>query len=1411
MNNYCDSVEVRYVEPSLYDTVLKIPEDEGEKIGNALWQEIKKNFPDEEKYEILAPGIGTGRFVIPFLLNMSDTDRQKIQVYAIENDPDMSSYLSNRLQELKLKEFVTLHEVDFERYIRDHEQKQFHACFAFFIFHHLKAPLEGIKQMVSFLKPNGLFFFSEEQGDKVLWDTSFQHVNYKELQEIVNENNKDRLSFVTSAFSFSRELARQGLLRYPLISAGENTATIDYLEGIGLSNLWDNNNKKEFPFCQELKEKDWSEIIEKGMFSFLPGDIATKYAEKIYNKEKLLPTEFTIKNRLRIYAFQVKKPSQPANGTLQVTEESILSQIKQTNALRVVPRIIQDDIYKDDDLFKNELSNRLQVMVNHDFFEKSVFVYVASWALHKGTDGDWRQKVPEWISKNNDSNGSEPPWNFIASIFLYLLLSKVDRKLSNFKITDFIFHDIPDKSILTVNYCDNCSEWDVNFDRFGKVEKITIPCSKKLVSQLRACIKTDDITNIVQYLKDKFSGDDIKKTRKGSTIFLNKVLESLNNNSPFNTESILSKMKEISNDKAFQTAINSGETFFKDISKFTGRQSWGFSNNKLKKLFVSLLYAGLVGSFDGKTGWSHLYYILGATHSSKAFPNDIEHSSFCWTMMCDNKLSEIEERNLRQIAESIGQIDSIWSQTEKVTLDFVEHSRRIAIISILVDSFAHNIAAHSLSAMVWFLKQQRQKQIDSDLPYDICKKKFSDLKKGIENSAEKEHLLDLIKEIDNNFVKIAPMEGSVQYAQYLCNKAAFWSGVTRDFECGGEIRSWYDVLKDFAENSIYLGTIAHAEGIHKVRIKVGCGEEKGSKQKTEEFAVAKFDVTKQGSNTSMKLCNGEGCKKTSWKNLDKDEWRLFLPNGIVGLHALYTIFENTLRNIKHAAPEELKKAKEEGIEFNIFIESVDDQHFNTTIWLGNKSKIMEEKKDKEGNVYKDKEGKVVYVGVDKRIDKLLKQLIISESGTPRMGGNSQDKICASMLYNNVFSKVDVNDRDNPKPTHPWIHVKRDPENGQKLGVIKRSFDVWKGRDKVEIVPDGNQEYKSGIIKISDLKYENPARFKFVIVPKSEKKPESESGEKKHSLKEDLAERGIVRIMDESEYTGDDLDSIYRAWNEKWIKCKEIIIFAGERPYIYFAVILENNGWIIKDITEYCDNLMFKSNIIEENKKILDDQKNPVLNIKENNIIKEIPWKHKGTKSSDRETLEWRSHGVLFSRKFIPEPKPKENLNFVVKNNQDEFIETLLTNIEIYDNRIFERVKTSEKKRPETDLIDLYAKQLFLHVNDEKMEKTEFIKKTEKSEANFFIIHLSYIESMNFTEKDINKFIETCGISLNYNTKLVITTGRGRGEWHNSLVVKYKKHVLFKAIDSLLAAVEDGLMLNDDFQVKYNLVKVLFGS
>ena len=65
----------------------------------------------------------------------------------------------------------------------------------------------------------------------------------------------------------------------------------------------------------------------------------------------------------------------------------------------------------------------------------------------------------------------------------------------------------------------------------------------------------------------------------------------------------------------------------------------------------------------------------------------------------------------------------------------------------------------------------------------------------------------------------------------------------------------------------------------------------------------------------------------------------------------------------------------------------------------------------------------------------------------------------------------------------------------------------------------------------------------------------------------------------------------------------------------------------------------------------------------------------------------------------------------------------------------------------------------------------------------------------------------------YYFKIIITTGRGRIDWLEKILEDniLKNYVIFKAVESILSALDYGLAIDDDFQIKYNLTKVLLGS
>ena len=123
-------------------------------------------------------------------------------------------------------------------------------------------------------------------------------------------------------------------------------------------------------------------------------------------------------------------------------------------------------------------------------------------------------------------------------------------------------------------------------------------------------------------------------------------------------------------------------------------------------------------------------------------------------------------------------------------------------------------------------------------------------------------------------------------------------------------------------------------------------------------------------------------------------------------------------------------------------------------------------------------------------------------------------------------------------------------------------------------------------------------------------------------------------------------------------------------------------------------------------------------------------------------------------------------------------------------------------------------QLNLHFFPEQDAAWNDSKQQIMENCNFVIFHLSFIESFDrqkYTANEIDAFVKNeIGDleELPENVIVVITTGRGRSGWLETIE---NPKITFRPIESLVDALEDGLSMQDFFQVKYNLVKVLMGS
>ena len=171
--------------------------------------------------------------------------------------------------------------------------------------------------------------------------------------------------------------------------------------------------------------------------------------------------------------------------------------------------------------------------------------------------------------------------------------------------------------------------------------------------------------------------------------------------------------------------------------------------------------------------------------------------------------------------------------------DQVIHSKvytpylKTAIISIMIDSYAHNISAHSLVALNWWFKRRAESLRNHTEAHTLEVEEAKDIISDyLPEGFEKDRLMDLLQPwMEGQFVKEPEADNDVisypgslareiqPLLKFLMQKGAFWSGIARDNHFGGESRSMFSLLwEEFINNPLYLGTIAKSEDIHKISL-----------------------------------------------------------------------------------------------------------------------------------------------------------------------------------------------------------------------------------------------------------------------------------------------------------------------------------------------------------------------------------------------------------------------------------------------------------------------------------------------------------------------------------------------------------------------------------------------------------------
>ncbi|MEM9981230.1 MAG: hypothetical protein AAF734_01965, partial [Bacteroidota bacterium] len=628
---------------------------------------------------------------------------------------------------------------------------------------------------------------------------------------------------------------------------------------------------------------------------------------------------------------------------------------------------------------------------------------------------------------------------------------------------------------------------------------------------------------------------------------------------------------------------------------------------------------------------------------------------------------------------------------------YLKQNRRHAVTKILVDSFSHNVSAHSLTVLKWIF-QQRWETISEkltprqlreleeviepvakmlDIDVDSTKRSVKALFKKIRTQKR------LIEQSHTSVLPIRDQIGSINreltfFFRYLAEKGAFWNGVGRGEQFGGEIRNLYELLYEgFARNPLFLGTIAYAEGVRKINVKVRLFAQRDSSfrrqadkdllKRTYQYAtdqtgtllkgtLAIVDTSEQDDFTYRQTLHKKGAEHDLLKKA-LEQVEVFLPGGVVGRHAFFTLLENTLRDVKHLPEVALKDIAVNGLDLVVSV-------------FPSKLSRAVRKVSNDYSLYK--------VGIHlnslqsatqkqplaaRALENINKDILTSTSAA-RLGGSQQDKLCAAMLLTGNFNDFDYEDDPLVASYAPWLRFSQaydvdhtdselaeyefrvDWQNNLQSGaalanipasdfVFKKYFHLWRG------------EFVSFLDSTPDNLAYNMRRFRIVAVANE-------------ATRNAVRAREVVRVIitDRNDLSSEEA---YGQWLQHWVGDRkerlELQIGQGET-----AVYLVRQG---ESILHY--------NIEDYSSAVMEQ---PSLSILTKRCFQ---FEHSETSSSGK--LRLRNHGMLRTHFFpdiadlaqLPEAKLKN------PRHAYELFETLTTRICVFDDRIAQRLNPVERE------------------------------------------------------------------------------------------------------------------------------------
>lgn len=395
---------------------------------------------------------------------------------------------------------------------------------------------------------------------------------------------------------------------------------------------------------------------------------------------------------------------------------------------------------------------------------------------------------------------------------------------------------------------------------------------------------------------------------------------------------------------------------------------------------------------------------------------------------------------------------------------------------ILLESYAHNIGAHGMEGLknqikrLWEDLQLPESPSPDGTSTDHLSQQ-SAFQRRVQLAAllEGKHF-DRLSALNGNLVNmIRNHQQFAEFISYMQGKSAFWNAISRGGKLlGGEHDNLWNLISTFARNNLLCAAIGASESFEGIEftihfasknVKIGVSDWNDCKL---YFGLDEEGTEEKHFQSSYQKRIKQNVDDRWFESFDKIKNKLedklvFLPEGIVAQHAIYTLWENLIRNVKHCD----NPGGAKHIPFHIRIEEHLRQ-FMVTVWI-----------DLPSHRKSDETKETFLHRLTERVNDMCNWAgLLKDDNQVNMGGTSQNILCAGMALGLDFISTERRQKLSSDNLHKIINFTLDGER------IKVRFKLWRGEKKVVWDREPYEDFDKKVI-------DQIGRYRIVILNRAE--------------------------------------------------------------------------------------------------------------------------------------------------------------------------------------------------------------------------------------------------------------------------------------------------------------------------------------